>query len=276
MNKKVFEKPLYRLNDIHMHVIPEVDDGAWNMEMAEQMIWMSYQQGVRKLAATSHNSAFEEDETLAKENFEALKIQVQNRYEDLELYLGCEIRCTPHAMNHILEMLHTGAYPSMNGTPYVLTEFSPYVKPEEAVFCVQALLARRWIPIIAHVERYPGLFQEEALKEKTLEDDLKEEISREDILEKLLDMGCLFQINVYSVYEEKDEKIRGRANELLKKKQVHFLGSDAHRTWHRPPCVEKGMAYLYQIYDKAYIDAIAFQNADALLFDCFNDSSNTL
>ena len=258
MNKKVFEKPLYRLNDIHMHVIPEVDDGAWNMEMAEQMIWMSYQQGVRKLAATSHNSAFEEDETLAKENFEALKIQVQNRYEDLELYLGCEIRCTPHAMNHILEMLHTGAYPSMNGTPYVLTEFSPYVKPEEAVFCVQALLARRWIPIIAHVERYPGLFQEEA------------------ILQMLLDMGCLFQVNVYSVYEEKDEKIRGRANELLKKKQVHFLGSDAHRTWHRPPCVEKGMAYLYQIYDKAYIDAIAFQNADALLFDCFNDSSNTL
>lgn len=38
--------------DIHMHLIPEVDDGAWNLDMALTMVQMAYCQGVRKIFAT--------------------------------------------------------------------------------------------------------------------------------------------------------------------------------------------------------------------------------
>lgn len=84
-------------------------------------------------------------------------------------------------------------------------------------------------------------------------------------VERLLNLGCLFQINVYSVYDESSEVIKKNARQLLANRQVHFLGKDAHWTNHRPPCVENGMAYIYETCEKAYADEIAFGNAEKLL-----------
>ncbi len=38
--------------DIHCHIIPSVDDGAINHEMALDMVNMAYKQGVRTMIAT--------------------------------------------------------------------------------------------------------------------------------------------------------------------------------------------------------------------------------
>ena len=34
--------------DIHMHIIPGVDDGSWDMEMSRRLLFMAYEQGIRK------------------------------------------------------------------------------------------------------------------------------------------------------------------------------------------------------------------------------------
>ena len=39
----------YQMTDIHMHIIPGVDDGSFTMEMSETMLMMSWLQGVRIL-----------------------------------------------------------------------------------------------------------------------------------------------------------------------------------------------------------------------------------
>ena len=44
-------------------------------------------------------------------------------------------------------------------------------------------------------------------------------------------------------------------------KLVDFVGSDAHRLDHRPPAVERGIRYLYEHYEEAYVDDILYNNA---------------
>ncbi len=243
--------------DIHMHVIPNVDDGAWNMEMATEMLRSAYMQGVRSIMATPHSSAFEFWSEKVYENFELLKNaweeffhtdRIFRRFmgdEPLQLYLGCEVNCEVNSMDNILKALKEGDLPSLNKTKYVLTEFNPWVNEKDAFLIVNKLKNEGWIPVIAHAERYLRLGQN-------------------DCLERLADEGCFIQINAYSLAEEFNPTIREAANRLLKNKKVTFLGSDAHRMTHRPPCVEKGVKYIYEHCEKEYADQVVFKNAEVL------------
>lgn len=233
----------YDMVDIHMHIIPEVDDGAWSMEMSDDMLCMSVTQGIRKIICTSHGFGFHEKGNFAKEQFEKLKELANEKYPEIDLYLGCEIACQKYNMDDILTKLKDGTYPSMCGTKYVLAEFRTNYSPEDIVYCLERLLEEGWTPVIAHIERYRKLHNEES------------------VLRKLKDMGCLFQINVYSLFEEEDEEIKNAARFLVEKKMADFLGSDGHKTYHRPPRVEKGLEYLYDNFEKDYIDQIAYHNA---------------
>ena len=179
--------------------------------------------------------------------FRRLKAQAKQLFQDMALYSGCEVYCEVQRMDAVIAALETGKYPSMNGTKYVLTEFSLRVKPEEAKSCVQALLDNGWKPIIAHMERYKYLqgFPE--------------------FVDQFRKMGCLIQINAYSVVEETNAAIRQWARQLLEQRQVDFLGTDAHRTYHRPPSAKTGLRWLYENCEKDYADAVTYGNAQRLL-----------
>ena len=42
------------MTDFHSHVLPEMDDGSRSVEESLEMLAMSWQQGVRHIAASSH------------------------------------------------------------------------------------------------------------------------------------------------------------------------------------------------------------------------------
>ena len=44
-----------KMIDLHMHIIPDVDDGSDSLEMSEQMLRMAIEQGVEVVFATSHS-----------------------------------------------------------------------------------------------------------------------------------------------------------------------------------------------------------------------------
>ena len=54
-----------------------------------------------------------------------------------------------------------------------------------------------------------------------------------------------------SLVEEKNESTKELARMLLKNKLVTFVGSDAHRTTHRPPNIKSGVDYISQRHRSA-------------------------
>ena len=242
-----------------MHVIPGVDDGSFSMEMSRSMLMTAYLQGIKTVFATPHSQAFATDPESVLEKYIVLKEEIEELPLGMRLFLGCEVRCELANMSQVLKALETGKYPSMNNTKYVLTEFSSLTGGAEALEIAGQLLASGWIPIIAHVERYNGLYA------KTENGQGESSEYRIDFVEELLDMECLLQINADSLEDESDRASGERARQLIRERKVSFLGSDAHRMNHRPPSVEQGLKYLYSHCEKAYAEAVTEDNAKRLL-----------
>ena len=167
----------------------------------------------------------------------------------MKLYLGCEVYCETGIMDQVLEALDSGRYPTMNCTKYVLMEFSQWVYLENTIPCVEALVNAGYQPIIAHMERY-----------KYLRGNM-------DLVDQFRELGTMIQVNAYSLFDEMDDSIKTWARRLVTERKVDFLGTDAHRTYHRPPSAEYGLNWLYENVEQAYADAIAWGNAQTLLLD---------
>ena len=239
--------PERKMTDIHMHLIPGVDDGAENMEMALAMMLRAREQGISQIIATPHSEVFHYSEEGAKMIYKRLVDAAAKMFPDMKLYLGCEVYCETVMMDQVLEALDSGRYPTMNGTKYVLMEFSQWVYPENTVLCVEALVKAGYRPVIAHMERYL---------------DLRDHM---ELVDRFRELGALIQVNAYSLFGERDDSIKNWARRLVLEQKADFLGTDAHRTYHRPPSAEKGLNWLYENVEQAYADAIAWGNAERFL-----------
>ena len=237
-----------KMIDIHMHLIPGVDDGAEDMMMARMMVLTAREQGINRIFATPHSSAFRHSEEGTKNTFQRLKDNVEDTYPDMKLYLGCEVYCEPRIMDRVVEALNAGRYPTMNETKLVLTEFYMGAEPKDATPCVETLVNAGYQPIIAHMERY-----------RYLRDNM-------ELVDSFRKMGALIQLNAYSLFDEDDDSIKSWARRLVRERKVDFLGTDAHKTYHRPPCAEYGLAWLYENVEQDYADAISWGNAQKLLW----------
>lgn len=231
--------------DIHMHVIPGVDDGSQSVEESLEMLREAYRQGTDTIIATPHSFAFSLSPALPRKRFELLKEKAHEAGIPVHLFFGAEILCEPYSMNVNLERLRSGFYPTMNGTKYVLIEFSPHIPEDDAVYCTRLVRDNGYTPVIAHAERYRFM-----------------NIRAARVLRSL---GALIQINVYSVFLEKKDWIKENARSLLQEKLADFAGSDAHGTSHRPPQEASGIQYMYKHYDTDYIDRVLHENAALLV-----------
>lgn len=232
--------------DTHIHIIPGVDDGAIDMMMAREMLDMLVEQGVTDLIATSHSDSFLANHQKVMDQYGKLNVLIEETKLPIKLYLGSEVYCETVWMDEIIEGLNEGFIPSLNGTKYVLTEFYD-IEEKDARYCLMGLLEAGWIPVIAHAERYRKL--------------------KPSFLKKMKKLGCLIQMNAYSVGGEANPITKVIAYNLLQSELVDFLGSDAHRTTHRPPMVKKGLGFLEKYLSEAYVKKISYENAERLLLN---------
>lgn len=235
------------MTDIHMHLIPGVDDGAADVLMALAMMDQAKREGITAIFATPHSSAFDASPAQVAQQLEALKHYARKYFPDLKLLPGCEVLCDAFSMEATVAALDARRYPTLNGTAYVLAEFSPWVQREQTAPCVEKLTAGGYIPVIAHMERYLYLRGDMAL------------------VDRLRELGALIQVNTYDLQDTAEPEIRDWARTLVKAGKADFLGSDAHRTGHRPPRVREGLRWLYETVCEDYADALACGNAERLL-----------
>ena len=233
--------------DIHTHILPAVDDGAEDQNMSLLMLLRAKEQGIICVFATPHSSTLDEHPQHPLEAFQQLCSKAAQLLPEIQLYLGCEVYCEADRMPEVLANLRSGKYPTMNGTKYVLMEFSRWVQPDAAVLCVEEMISAGYIPIIAHVEYYRYLQSNIAL------------------VQQFRELGAKIQLNVGSLFNEMDESTKAWARRLVLERKADFLGTDAHRTYYRPPSAEMGLKWLYENTEHSYVDAIGFENAKRLL-----------
>lgn len=233
------------LIDTHGHYVYGIDDGATDIETSLQMIRAAREQGVRAIFCTSHSwGQFEK----YKLHFEELQKRVVLEKLDVRLYPGTEIECCDWTLSKTFNMLKAGIMHSLGKSKYIMLEFETDISAKEVLSYVKQLTeSTEYIPVIAHVERYPAL-NEDPMALKVLQS-----------------WNIPLQINAYSLVEEKNHDVRDFARKLLDHKLVTFIGSDAHRLEHRPPNVKSGIEYIYKSCDKEYADNICFRNAQHYL-----------
>lgn len=231
--------------DIHSHIVPGVDDGSQSFNDTISLVSSAEEQGANVIFATPHSSAFLEDSKGVFDTYHRMKTKLGHFFKDVRFYFGAEVLCNQQNMACVLEALASGQIPTMNGTPYVLTEFDHWVEADTVQYCLSALLQAGWIPIVAHVERYDYL------------------TNHMDFIRQLRDQGCLMQLNVYSLesYQE-NVKRRDWARDLILQEVIDFLGTDMHNSMVRPASITQGMIWLSEHCEALYLDAITWKNAN--------------
>lgn len=73
------------------------------------------------------------------------------------------------------------------------------------------------------------------------------------------------QANYYDLYEESNHDIRTCAQELLDAELIDMMGSDAHRTNHRPPKLTRGARYIRKNCRAEYAENVLWRNVEKYL-----------
>lgn len=219
------------LIDFHTHILPSIDDGAKNLETSIKMINELTSQGVEKIVLTPHfysNKISIND--FAKKREQAYNYLILNSNVIKEnLILASETYFTDYIFNNKdISDLYIGK------TKYILTEL-PYNESITLRFTEKIdkfIYTYNITPIIAHVERYPDV------------------INNTKVYQKLLDLGCLFQMNLLSL--DKGFFKRKKLFKLIKSEFIHLVGTDCHNLTSRAPVYKK---YSDLIIQKVGIDA---------------------
>lgn len=233
------------ITDIHNHVLFDIDDGSYDIDMSIEMLKMATHQGVDKVFCTSHSWGDLENYW---NNFHKLKQRISDENLSINIYSGCEIYCEVSEIELIAQDINDGNIPTLNQTQYILIEFSTEETCENIVYMFNKLkqLTSKSI-IIAHIERYKNLYN-----------DLQ-------TIEYLHNSGVYFQVNIYSLVNESRNQIKEFARKLLNLKYIAFIGSDSHTINHRPPKIDDGIKYIVENCESSYMLDICYKNAEKML-----------
>lgn len=141
--------------DFHSHILPDIDDGAKNLEESLKMLKVCAENGVKKIVLTPHcyhTSDKEIKEFIRERNekYRILKDAVSRSGEKLpELLLGCELHLNKaHANSKLLDEL------AIEGTNYIMLEM-PVGKWKPVIYdTIYSISLKGLRPIMAHIDRY--------------------------------------------------------------------------------------------------------------------------
>ena len=223
--------------DMHHHFLYGVDDGASTKLEMQQMLVSAHKDGARVIIATPHIVP-----GLTPISLSLLNRQIEEARAfssayglDLELYLGSEIMYTYHVQRYLAEH----QLPTMAGSDKLLFEFSRKVSFSEMEEAVLNVLRAGYLPILAHIERYPCLMHAR---------------QRIGYLKKEYDV--FLQVNAQSVLRRHDCLTSSTIKHAIQDGWVDFIASDAHDTQQRSSCLSEAYIRAEGNYGKEIADRL--------------------
>lgn len=193
--------------DIHTHILPFVDDGSKSLEASIELLQEEIEFGVTDVFFTPHYmrtrnylSPYEEN----KKVFDDFQNEVKKRNLSINIHLGNEIYYHLDSVQKLRDQIVV----PLGNTRFVLIEFSTSEEEEDVAEAIHNMKSLKYIPIIAHIERYPYL---------TFHD--------YEIIKK---MGAYIQVNAGSVTGSSGQQYKKLAFKMIKSGLVDFISSDIH------------------------------------------------
>ncbi len=233
--------------DIHNHIVYGVDDGSRNLDESIKMVELYKKAGFDQIIATSHydKSRYTVDANEIKEKVSIINDEIEKRTLDFKVYPGHEIQVELD----MIKKIKSGDLLTLNNSRYVLCELSFVNKPTFLKDLFYNLELEGYVPIIAHVERYPYV-------ENNIE-----------WLEDFIKMGALIQIN-YSSIKSNYEITR----ELLERNMVHIIGTDSHQSEWRNPDIRAYKDEMLKIVSEERFEILSTINPAKVINDEFISS----
>lgn len=234
------------LIDFHSHILPEIDDGSSSPEESVAMLSMEAEQGISCVVLTPHFRAWEEhpeDFLLRRANAEAaLRRGMENVCDLPAICLGAEVAY----FRGISESDALGKL-AISGGNAILIEMPPAPWPEK-VYEELEQIWHNWgiLPVIAHIDRYVR------------------PLRTYGIPERLAQLPVFVQANASFFLR------RGTCNmamRMLKKNQIHLLGSDCHNMNSRKPNLEAAASRICEKLGREAILRICAHQRRALGLD---------
>lgn len=216
--------------DTHLHMVPEVDDGASSIQKSLSMLKMAQEDGVKRWIVTPHLN-----HPSSVYNYDQLRSAYANwliNHVPKELHrnfiFGVEVYIDDLFMAQIDSI---SEFPTFENSKYMLVEFSRAVNYETISGAIHELLIRGIVPIVAHVEAYPSLLKS-AKRVKALANE-----------------GALIQVSAKSITDKKHRKF---INELIGLNALDLVASDAHNTSTRSPLLGRAYQIIRRQVSEAY------------------------
>lgn len=239
------ETPAERFIDMHCHIIPAVDDGASGLEETARMLRIAREEGIAHIIATPHHHpkrGSAPPEVLRKK-IQLVRELAQKMDGNMKVFLASEI----FFGQEIPDKLAARRIFTINGSRYVLIEFSPTDSFDYICQGIRLVQMKGYKVVLAHVERYLSVR------------------SHMENTEYLCRMGVLLQVNAGSITGESGRVIRRFVKELLERALVFCVGTDAHNSAERAPRMRKAAQYVQRKYGREYMRQLFFDNAALML-----------
>lgn len=234
--------------DCHIHLLPNLDDGADSLDEALGMIFDAVDSGVRKIIVTPHyNQHYKDNFNGQKLNdeFKKFKQILKNKFPNLEIYLGMEI----YAFDDLVDKIKNNLVIGLNNSRYYLVEFPFNTSLSEIEKRIKQMRAINKIMIIAHPERY-HVVQKEPW-----------------IVYEWLKLGCLIQLNKDSIFGMFGMRAKETAHKLLKYNLVTLVASDGHDSVFRHARMDEIQDYLELNYGLSYSQKLLYYHPLAIIND---------
>ncbi len=226
--------------DLHVHVLPGIDDGPRNLDDALKLARALVADGIEHVVATPHiyPGVFDNTPHRIAEAFERLQTAVSAEGLALTMTWAAEVRICPE----IIDWLEHRRLPLLDGSlvgpSTALIELPDGQIPVGTDRLVGLMIDRGITPLIAHPERNKAVM---------------EQPSR---LEALRRMGCRFQLTAGSVIGEFGSKAHATARHLLDADWADVVASDAHNLSGRKPRMSAARQWLQEHYDAALAERL--------------------
>jgi len=206
--------------DLHCHMLPGIDDGAPDLEVALAMARCAVADGITVTACTPHiyPGLYDNDKEGIARAIEAFRQVLEEEGIALRLVIGADTHLAPD----LLAGMRAGRVPTLNDSRYLLLEPPHHSMPprfEESVFAIRATGV---IPVITHPERLSWI-----------EDNYP-------TFQRLVLGGSWMQITAGALTGRFGNRPKYWGERMLDERLVHILATDSHHIDRRPPLLAEG------------------------------------